>query len=149
MIGRRAGIMLVAILAAGAGHLAAQQGQGGGMQRRLSAPTLEELKTALNLNPDQSDKVGKIVATWGEETKGARELLTANFQAMQSGGDVEALRAESMMAMQHIRERSEEMNTQIRGVLTPDQSKAFDAFIAERMQRMRQGRPGGPPPALP
>ena len=119
------------------------------MQRRLSAPTLEELKTALNLNPGQSDTVGKILAKWGEETKGARELLTANFQAMQSGGDVEALRAESMMAMQHIRERSEEMNTQIRGVLTPDQSKAFDAYIAERMQRMRQGRPGGPPPALP
>jgi Spy/CpxP family protein refolding chaperone len=141
--------MAVAMLAAGAGHLAAQQSQGGGMQRRLAAPTLEELKTALNLNPDQSDKVGKILAKWDEETKGAREILTANFQAMQSGGDVEALRAESMMAIQHIRERSEEMNTQIRGVLTPDQSKAFDAFIAERMQRMRQGRPSGPPPALP
>ncbi|HEX9165130.1 MAG TPA: Spy/CpxP family protein refolding chaperone [Gemmatimonadales bacterium] len=149
MIGRRAGVMLVAMLAAGAGHLAAQQGQGGGMQRRLAAPTLEELKAALSLDPDQSDKVGKILGKWGEETKGARELLMANFQAMQSGGDVEALRAESMMAMQHIRERSEEMNTQIRGVLTPEQSKAFDAFIAERMQRMRQGRPGGPPPALP
>jgi Spy/CpxP family protein refolding chaperone len=147
MIGR-AGIMLVATLAAGAGHLAAQQGQAGGMGRRLAAPTLEELNTALNLTPDQSDKVGKILAKWDEETKGAREILTANFQAMQSGGDVEALRAESMMAMQHIRDRSQEMNTQIRGLLTPEQAKAFDAFVAERMQRMRQGRPGGPPPAL-
>jgi Spy/CpxP family protein refolding chaperone len=145
---RRAGILLVAALAAGAGHLAAQQGQGGGAPRRLAAPSLEELKTVLSLSPDQSGKVGKLIATWEGETKGAREVLTRNFQAMQSGGDVEALRAESMMAMQHLRERSEAMNAQIREVLSPEQNKAFDAWIAERAQRMRQGRPGGPPPAL-
>jgi len=145
---RRAGILVVAALAAGAGHLAAQQGQGGGAPRRLAAPSIEELKTVLSLSPDQGDKVGRIIAKWDGETKGAREILTRNFQAMQAGGDIEALRGESMMAMQFVRERSEEMNTQIRGVLTPEQNQAFDAWIAERAQRMRQGRPGGPPPAL-
>jgi Spy/CpxP family protein refolding chaperone len=141
--------MLVAALAAGAGHLAAQQGGQGGGMRRLAAPSIEELKTALNLAPDQQEKVGKIIAKWEADTKGARETLTKNFQAMQSGaGDVEALRTESMMAMGYLREQSEAMNTDIRALLTPDQSKAFDSWIAERMQRMRQGRPSGPPPAL-
>lgn len=153
MTARRFGIMLVAALAAGAGHLAAQQGgppggQGGGA-RRMGAPSIEELKTALNLAPDQQEKVSKIIAKWEADTKGARETLMKNFQAMQAGtGDAEALRADNMMAMAFMREQSEEMNTQIRGVLTPDQNKAFDAWIAERMQRMRQGRPSGPPPAL-
>ena len=145
---RRAGIMVMLALAVGAGHLAAQQGQGAGAPRRLAAPPIEELKTVLSLSPDQGDKVGRIIAKWDGETKGAREILTRNFQAMQAGGDIEALRGESMMAMQFVRERSEEMNTQIRGVLTPEQNQAFDAWIAERAQRMRQGRPGGPPPAL-
>ncbi len=145
---RRAGILAIAALAAAAGYLAAQQGQGGGAPRRLAAPSIEELKTALSLSPDQSDKVGKVIAKWDGETKEAREVLTRNFQAMQAGGDVAALRGESMMAMQHLRERSEAMNAQIREVLSPEQAKAFDAWIAERAQRMRQGRPGGPPPAL-
>lgn len=145
---RHAGILVVAALASGAGHLAAQQGQGGRAPRRMAAPSLEELKTALNLSPDQSDKVGKIIATWDGETKGAREILTRNFQAMQAGGDVDALRGESMMAIQYVRERSEAMNTRIREVLSPEQNKVFDAWIAERAQRLRQGRPGGPPPAL-
>jgi Spy/CpxP family protein refolding chaperone len=144
---RRAGIMVMLALGAGAAHLAAQQGQGAGAPRRLAAPSVEELKTALSLNPDQADKAGKIITKWEGETREAREVLTRNFQAMQAGGDVEALRGESMMAMQYVRERSEEMNNQIRGILTPEQNKAFDAWIAERAQRMRQGRPGGPPPA--
>jgi Spy/CpxP family protein refolding chaperone len=144
---RRASVILAVALVAGAAQLVAQQGppRGG---RGFGAPSVEELKTALNLSPEQSDRVGGFIATWDKETKVARETLMANFQAMQQGGDVEALRAENMMAMQHVREKSEALNGQIRGVLSPEQSKAFDAWIAERAQRMRQGRPGGPPPAL-
>lgn len=146
MLTRRLGFLAALMVVAGAAPLAAQGPRGG--MGRLAAPSLEELTTALKLTGDQQEKVGKLLAKWDGDTKGARETLTRNMQAMQQGGDVEALRSESMMAMQHVREQSEEMNKSIRGVLTPDQVKAFDEWLAQRMQQMRGGRPGGPPPAL-
>jgi Spy/CpxP family protein refolding chaperone len=128
----------------------AQEGppRGGGMRGLMAGPSVQDLTTRLALTPDQQAKVGKIIATWDGDTKVARETLTKNFQAMQSGGDVEALRAESMMAMQFVREKSQGMSQEIRGVLSPDQVKTYDAWLEEQAQQMRQRRQGGPPPAL-
>jgi len=126
----------------------AQQGPppGGGM-RRMGAPSVEELTTRLNLTGDQQTKTKAMLAQFDTDTKGAREVLMKNFQAVQAGTvDREAVRDENTMAMTHVRDKAEQLNKDIRVILDAEQQKAFDQYLAERAAQMQQRRQGGPPP---
>jgi len=117
------------------------------MGRALAGPNLEELTTRLNLTADQQAKVKAMVSKFEGDTKGVRETLTKNMQAIQSGAaDPAALREENMAAMMVLREDANKLNQDIRAVLTPEQQAEFDKYLEEQRARMRQGRPGGPPP---
>ena len=127
----------------------AQQGPppGGGM-RRMGVPSIEELTTRLNLTADQQPKVKAMIAQYDTDTKGARDVLMKNMQAVQAGTvDRESVRDESTMALTHMRDRAEQLNKEIRGILDADQQKAFDQYLAERAAQMQQRRQGPPPPA--
>lgn len=125
----------------------AQQGPPGGGMRRMGAPSIEELTTKLNLNADQQTKVKGMLAQFETDTKGARDVLMKNMQAVQAGTvDRESVRDENTMAMTHVRDKAELLNKDIRGILDAEQQKAFDAYLAERAAQMQQRRQGAPPP---
>ena len=129
--------------------LAAQQGGpgGGGMGRMMGTPNLEEVSAKLNLTADQQTKIKALITTFEANTKGVRETLMKNRQAVQSGAaDPAALREENMAAMMVLREDADKLNTDIKALLTPEQQVAYDQYLQEQRARMRQGRPGGPPP---
>jgi len=145
----RGSLAAVAVLVMAVAPLAGQQGGPGrgGMGRALAGPNLEELTTRLNLTADQQAKVKAMVSKFEGDTKGVRETLTKNMQAIQSGAaDPAALREENMAAMMVLREDANKLNQDIRAVLTPEQQAEFDKYLEEQRARMRQGRPGGPPP---
>lgn len=125
----------------------AQQGPPGGGMRRMGVPTIEDLTAKLNLNADQQAKVKAMLGQYDTDTKGARDVLMKNMQAVQAGTvDRESVREENTMAMTHMRDRAEQLNKEIRGVLDAEQQKAFDAYLAERAAQMQQRRQGPPPP---
>jgi Spy/CpxP family protein refolding chaperone len=133
-------------LALGVGTASAQQGPPGGGRGLMGGPQLEELTKALNLDAGQHAKVKAMVDKFQADTKGARETLMKNFQSMRDGsGNADALREENMGAMFVVRDGMDQLNKSIRGVLSPEQQKAFDQWLAERRQRMQQMRQGPPP----
>ena len=136
----------VFLLALGAGALDAQQGPPGGGGGRMMGPSVEELAKVFSLDASQQTKVRALIDKYLADTKGARESLMKNFQAMRDGsGDPDALREENMAAMFVVREGNEQLNKDIRAGLKPDQQKAFAQWLAERRERMRQMRQGPPP----
>lgn len=123
--------------------LPAQQGQG---PRRFGGPTIEELTTALSLTADQQLKIRPMLDKFGEDTRGARNVIMTNMQKVRNGEATrEEVQAENSAAMMVVRDYMEGLNKDIRGVLTPDQVKLFDAWLAERARRMAEMRrpPGG------
>lgn len=136
----------VLCLALGVGAASAQQGPPGGRRGLMGAPQLEELTKTLNLDAGQQTKIKAMVDKFQADTRGARETLMKNFQAMRDGsGNADALREENMAAMFVVRDHMDQLNKDIRGALNADQQKAFDQWVAERRQRMQQMRQGPPP----
>jgi Spy/CpxP family protein refolding chaperone len=139
-------LAVVAGLALAVAPVAAQGGPGGGMGR-MGVPNLEELTTKLSLTADQQTKIKGLITKFEADTKGVRETLAKNRQAIQSGADPASFREENMAAMMVLREDAGKLNSDIRALLTPEQQGTYDQYLEEQRARMRQGRPGGPPPA--
>jgi protein CpxP len=109
------------------GITAVSRAQGGGGQRRTPEEQAKNLQTQLKLNDDQT---AKITAIYKAQTTKRDSIRTA------SNGDRDAMMKAMMPLMQTT-------NTQIKAILTPEQSTAYDAMMKERMDRMRQGGGGG------
>ena len=125
----------------------AAQGPGGGGMGRMGVPNLEELTAKLSLTADQQTKIKTLITKFEADTKGVRETLAKNREAIQSGADPASLREENMAAMMVLREDAGKLNGDIRALLTPEQQGTYDQYLEEQRAGMRQGRPGGPPPA--
>jgi Spy/CpxP family protein refolding chaperone len=135
---------LVALaIALGAGTVAAQGPESGGGRRGMMMMSLEDLSARLQLDSSQVTKIKPMLEKFAAETKGARDALRANMQAVRNGEKTrEAVSGENQAAMVVIREHLDVLNKDIRTCLTPEQQKTFDAWVAERAERMKQmGRP--------
>jgi protein CpxP len=108
------------------GITAVSRAQGGG-QRRSPEEQAKNLQTQLKLNDDQTTK---ITAIYKAQATKRDSIRTA------SNGDRDAMMKAMMPLMMST-------NTQIKAILTPEQSTAFDAMMKERMDRMRNGGGGG------
>lgn len=119
------------------------QEQGGGRGRgMMMGPAIEDLKERLKLDSAQVEKLKPLLQKFLADTKGARETVQANMQAVRNGETTrDAVQAENQAAMMVIRDNREALNQEIRAVLTPEQQKEFDVWLkeqAERMQRMQR-----------
>lgn len=124
-----------------AGPVLAQEPGAGGPRRGGMMLTIEELTTRLKLDSSQVLKIQPLLDKYTAETKGAREVMRANMQAVRNGETTrEAVEAENQAAMMVIRDHSETLQKDIRACLTPEQQKTFDEWMAERAQRMQQMR---------
>lgn len=103
-------------LGAGLGRWAHWRHHGGGSPERRYGRMVERFSRALDLTPDQRDRVESIL-----ETKRQR---------------IRALRAETRPRFEEIRRSTKE---EIRKVLTPEQAERF-ARLEEKWARMRQRR---------
>jgi Spy/CpxP family protein refolding chaperone len=140
-------LAVVAGLVLAVAPVTAQGGPGGGGMGRMGVPNLEELTAKMSLTADQQTKIKTLITKFEADTKGVRETLAKNRQAVQSGADPASFREENMAAMMVLREDAGKLNSDIRGLLTPEQQGTYDQYLEEQRARMRQGRPGGPPPA--
>jgi len=108
------------------GISAVSRAQGGGM-RKSPEDRAKDLQTQLKLSDDQTTKV---TAIYKEQATKMDSVRTA------ANGDRDAMRSAMMPMMKAT-------NDKIKAVLTPEQSTAYDAWMKERMSRMRQGGGGG------
>ncbi|MBS1241321.1 MAG: motif family protein [Gemmatimonadetes bacterium] len=138
--------VVVGLTMAGASLAAQQGGPGASGMGRMGLPNLEELSARLNLTADQQTRVKALITRFESDTKGVRETLMKNRQAVQSGADPASFRDENMAAMMLLREDANKLNVDVRALLTPQQQVTYDQYLEEQRARMRQGRPGGPPP---
>ncbi len=105
---------------------------------RLQPPTAESMAqretewmtTELELTEDQVAKVDPINLKYAEK-------MAELFQGG-PGGDFEAMR-------EKMNEMNAEKRTEFKDILTADQLKKYDEYLAERQQRGPRGQ-GGPPP---
>ena len=110
----------------------AQQGGGQGMNAESMAQRESAwMKTELNLTADQVTKVDAINLKYAQEQ-------TAAFQGGQSS-DPSA--RQKLMADMNAKKR-----TELQAVLTADQLKKYDEYLANRTQQGGRGGFGGPPP---
>lgn len=120
--------------------LSAQQ-PGGGRGRGMMGPSLEELTTRLKLDSSQVVKIRPLLEKFIADTKGAREVMMANMQAVRNGETTrDAVQAETQAAMMVIRDNRELLNQGIRACLTPEQLREFDSWLAEEAARRQQQR---------
>ena len=103
-------------------------GAGRGMQRspeQMATARAKQLTAQLGLNADQTEKVRQLTLTQAQQMQEKRSSAMAS-------GDRTAMRGE----MQAAREQYE---TQLKGILTPDQYTKYTQMRDERME----GRTGG------
>lgn len=132
---------ILASLAVLAAPLAAQGGgqgmrQGGGMGMMAAAPTLDSLTAQLTLTAEQQPKVAAALRKYEESSKDARAFVA---KAMESGG-MQGMR-DNPDAMKHfttLREARTTLATDIKAILTPEQSARYDELYPQRM-RQRSG----------
>ena len=114
------------------------QGQGG-RGRGMMGPAIEDLKERLKLDSSQVEKIKPLIQKFMADTKGAREVVQANMQAVRNGETTrDAVQAENQAAMMVIRDHRQTLNQGIKAVLTPEQQKEFDAWLAEQAERMQR-----------
>jgi Spy/CpxP family protein refolding chaperone len=115
------------------------QGQGGRGRGMMMGPAIEDLKERLKLDSSQVEKIKPMIEKFVADTKGARETMQANMQAVRNGETTrDAVQAENQAAMMVIRDHRETLNQGIKAVLTPEQQKEFDAWLAEQAERMQR-----------
>jgi len=108
----------------GAGSLLAQPGRGPMLPDSTEIIKItEDLAKAINLTPEQKQKVTAIHFSHFEELKKLLEKNQNDRDAMRKAG----------------RELREKMDTEIKALLNDEQKKGFEKFVAER--RSRSGRP--------
>lgn len=117
---------------------APQGGFGGGMGQfnpeDMAKRQADQLKTTCELNDEQYKKVTEYYV---EQSKAQMEQMQKMMQGGQGGGQMD------MQAMQkQMQERQEAQNKFLKGVLTEDQFKKYEAAQAER-RRQFQGMGGG------
>jgi len=108
------------------GISAVSHAQGGGM-RKSPEERAKDLQTQLKLSDDQTTK---ITAIYKEQATKMDSVRTA------ANGDRDAMRSAMMPMMKAT-------NDKVKAVLTPEQATAYDAWMKERMGRMRQSGGGG------
>jgi hypothetical protein len=91
----------------------------------LNRQFVEQLNTALQLAPEQREKIGKIIADGQERNRDLWKLVSPQFRGV----------------MQDVHQR-------IRAVLTPEQKKQFEALMKQLSPR-RPPESTNVPPALP
>ncbi len=134
-------MQVVALAAVAAMPVAAQQGQGGGGRGMMRGITMEELAARVKLEESQKPGIQVLLDKYTTDTKVARETMQANMQAVRNGETtMEAVQGENQAAMLVMREKMDSLTKDIRACLTPEQQKEFDAYLAERAQRMQGGR---------
>ena len=143
---KRAWTVAAALALAVSAPLAAQQGPPGGAgmgMRGMMGPALDDLKTQLNLTPEQVPQVQALITKFQADTKAERETIMENMQAARDGSvTMESVRDENRAMVAKIRPVSEKLNQDIRALLTADQQKTFDAWLEQQRQRMGgRGRP--------
>ena len=99
----------------------------GGRMRRSPEEMAKGLQTQLKLTDDQTTK---ITAIYKDQATKMDSVRTA------ANGDRSAMRG----AMAPLRKATDD---KVKAVLTPEQATAYDAWMKERMDRMRQGGGGG------
>ena len=107
------------------GIAAASHAQGG--NRRSPEEMAKGLQTQLKLTDDQTTK---ITAIYKDQATKMDSVRTA------ANGDRDAMRSVRMPIMKAT-------NDKVKAILTPEQATAYDAWMKERMDRMRQGGGGG------
>ena len=132
--------MLVLGLALTLATPAMGQEQGGGRGRgMMMGPAIEDLKERLKLDSTQVEKIKPLLQKFLADTKGARETVQANMQAVRNGQTTrDAVQAENQAAMMVIRDNRDALNKEIRAVLTPEQQKEFDLWLKEQQERMQR-----------
>lgn len=144
---RKIGTVALAALVMAAGPAAAQQGQGGGMRMMGGmmggGVTLDVLKKELAITPEQEPAIQKILEAFQADIKEPRETLMENMQMIRDGVVTrEAVQGENTAAMTKIRDRTTKMNEELKGVLTEEQVKKYEAWLeAQRGQMMQRQRP--------
>lgn len=93
-------------------------------RRRGFEGYLERLKKELNLTPEQTEKIQKIL----ESAQKQAELDRQKYQ-----GDREAM-------LKAMRERWEKTDKEIEAVLTKEQKAKYEKIKKERQERMREWR---------
>ena len=116
----------------------APQGMGGGMRQfnpeDMAKRQADRMKETCGLNDEQYKKVTEYYV---EQSKAQMEQMQKMMQGGQGGGQMD------MQAMQkQMQERQEAQNKFLKGVLTEDQFKKYEAAQAER-RRQFQGMGGG------
>jgi len=97
-----------------------------GAMRLMPEQQAKQLQTQLTLNDDQTTKITAIYKTQATKRDSIRTA---------SNGDRDAMMKAMMPLMQST-------NDQIKVLLTPDQAKAFQKILDDRLARMMQGGPG-------
>jgi protein CpxP len=106
------------------GIAAASHAQGGG--RKSPEEMAKGLQTQLKLTDDQTTK---ITAIYKDQATKMDSVRTA------ANGDRSAMRGARMPIMKAT-------NDKVKAILTPEQATAYDAWMKERMEKMRQGGGG-------
>ncbi len=132
----KARFALLATLAVFAAPLAAQGGgqgmrMGGGMM--AAAPSLDSLTAQLVLTEEQQPKVAAVLKAYEESTKDAQAFVTK----MRESGNMQGLRdnPDAMKHMTALRDARSKMTTDLKAILTTEQSAKYDELYPQRMRR--------------
>lgn len=111
----------------------AQGPQGGNRAMRSASERAkmesENLKETLNLTAEQTSEIQKISLKFAQQD-------SISFASMREQGQ----NVDREKMMQDMRERTEKKGTEMKAVLTPEQQKAYDKWVAERGNRMGGNR---------
>lgn len=122
-------LVLFAILFASVGM--AQNRMSNFDPKEMAKRQTDELTKALSLNKDQEKKVLDL------NLKAAEKMSALRDEAMNGGGDRDAMREKMMKSR-------EEQNKEMKKILTEAQYKKYEKYLEERRGGMRgQGGPGG------
>ncbi|WP_324671636.1 hypothetical protein [Hymenobacter sp. GOD-10R] len=110
----------------------ARGGMGRGMQRspeQMAEARAKQLTTQLGLNADQTEKVRQLALTQAQQMQEKRASAMASGDRTAMRGDMQAAR--------------EQYETQLKGILTPEQFTKYTTMRDERMEgRLEQRKEG-------
>jgi len=135
-------IMLTLLAAAVAALPASAQENPAGGPERMGPPSLERLKTALDLDSAQAAQVGALLEARRTAVAQPMETIAAMRKARRAGAprdSLQAMRPAVQEAMRQIRQADETVHRDLRALLRPDQVQKFDRLHAKRRHAMRQG----------
>ncbi len=96
----------------------------------------EHLKTVLNLTEAQTIKVGEVNAKYAKQVYAVKEEARKKHET----GAVTDEKAAREEAKNKIKTLKTQQEKEVKEVLTPEQVKAFDAFLKERKEQKHEGK---------